>query len=112
MANSKQKEWATSGVDLFLKLSPAGGPRLRVQIEAALREAIRSGRLKRGTRLPPTRGLARDLGVSRGTLLEAYEQLAAEGWIAGRHGSSTMVTAELGPSSASPARTPAPRQLR
>jgi GntR family transcriptional regulator/MocR family aminotransferase len=112
MANSKQKEWATSGVDLFLKLPPAGGLRLRVQIEGALREAIRSGRLKRGTRLPPTRSLARDLGVSRGTLLEAYEQLAAEGWIAGRQGSSTVVTAELGASSASPAPTPASRQLR
>jgi GntR family transcriptional regulator/MocR family aminotransferase len=112
MANSKSKEWATSGVELFLKLSPAGGVRLRVQIEGALREAIRSGRLKRGTRLPPTRTLARDLGVSRGTLLEAYEQLAAEGWITGRQGSSTIVTAELGPSSAGSARMPPSRQLR
>jgi GntR family transcriptional regulator/MocR family aminotransferase len=50
--------------------------------------------------------------VSRGTLLQAYEQLAAEGWIAGRQGSSTVVTAELGPPLTSPTRAPAPQQLR
>jgi GntR family transcriptional regulator/MocR family aminotransferase len=67
------------------------GEGVRVGLEQALREAIRSGRLARGTRLPPTRALAGDLGVSRGTVLEAYGQLAAEGWIAARQGSSTFV---------------------
>lgn len=63
-------------------------------MEDGLREAIRSGRLPRGMRLPSTRGLARDLGISRGTLLQAYEQLVAEGWLQGRRGSSTIASAE------------------
>ena len=63
-------------------------------VENGIREGIRSGRLTRGTRLPPTRELARDLGVSRGTVLQAYEQLVAEGWISGRRGSSTFVSAD------------------
>ncbi len=63
-------------------------------MEDGLREAIRSGRLPRGMRLPSTRGLARDLGISRGTVLQAYEQLVAEGWLQGRRGSSTIVSAE------------------
>src|SRR5437660_389519 len=48
-------------------------------LQAALREAIRSGRLAPGTRLPASRELAADLGVSRGLVTEAYEQLTAEG---------------------------------
>jgi GntR family transcriptional regulator / MocR family aminotransferase len=47
--------------------------------------------LARGTRLPPTRTLARDLGISRGTVLQAYSQLVAEGWLSGRRGSGTVV---------------------
>jgi GntR family transcriptional regulator/MocR family aminotransferase len=85
------KEWATSGLDLFLQLVPASRRRQRAGIEEGLREAIRSGRLPRGSLLPPTRALAHDLGVSRGTVLEVYSQLAAEGWIVGRQGSSTVV---------------------
>ncbi|MGA9115007.1 MAG: PLP-dependent aminotransferase family protein [Candidatus Dormiibacterota bacterium] len=94
MANSEQKNWATSGLDLFLHLDDRPGGGLRVGVENGLREAIRSGRLPRGTRLPPTRALARDLGISRGTVLQAYDQLAAEGWLEGRQGSSTVVSAE------------------
>jgi len=89
MANHNSREWANSGIDLLLELRRGGG--LRVGLEQALREAIRSGRLTRGLRLPPTRTLARDLGVSRGTVLQAYSQLAAEGWIAGHQGSATVV---------------------
>ena len=93
MANSKPAKWATSGRDLFLDLG-AGGRGLRVAIEDGIRGAIRSGRLIPGTRLPATRALARDLGVSRGTVLQAYDQLVAEGWLRGRRGSSTVVIAE------------------
>jgi GntR family transcriptional regulator/MocR family aminotransferase len=113
MTNFQGKEWATSGIDLFLDFSRASGPRLRARIEDGLREAIRTGRLPRGTRLPPTRALARDLGVSRGTLLEVYAQLAAEGWIAGRQGSSTVVAFDAALSrGAIPIRSPSPMRWR
>ena len=81
--------WSTSGLDLALAL-PAGAGR-RVALEQALREAITSGRLRAGERLPSTRTLARDLGAARGTVAEAYAQLAAEGWLLARHGSGTVV---------------------
>jgi GntR family transcriptional regulator / MocR family aminotransferase len=60
-------------------------------LEAALREAVRSGRLAPGTRLPGTRSLAADLGLSRGTVVQAFSQLVAEGWLVGVAGSGTVV---------------------
>jgi GntR family transcriptional regulator/MocR family aminotransferase len=60
-------------------------------LEAALREAIRSGRLHSGARLPGSRSLAADLGISRGTVVQAYTQLIAEGWLTGTTGSGTRV---------------------
>ncbi|MET8947453.1 PLP-dependent aminotransferase family protein [Streptomyces sp. NPDC004542] len=60
-------------------------------LQAALREAIRSGRLAAGTRLPSSRDLAADLGVSRGLVTEAYEQLAAEGYLRSGRGAGTWV---------------------
>src|ERR1700748_1214997 len=53
---------------------------LHRQIETSIREAIRAGRLPRGSSLPPSRVLAADLGVSRGVVVEAYQQLNAEGY--------------------------------
>jgi GntR family transcriptional regulator/MocR family aminotransferase len=91
MTNPGSQTWSTSGIDLLLEPAKPGVRGLRARLEEGLREAIRSGRLVRGTSLPPTRGLARDLGVSRGTVLQVYAQLAAEGWIAARHGSGTVV---------------------
>lgn len=79
-------------MDLQLTIAP--GPR-REQVERQLRDAVRAGRLRPGTRLPPTRTLAADLGVSRGVVVEAYEQLVAEGWLVARRGAGTVV-AELG----------------
>ncbi len=63
----------------------------RAQLETGLREAIRSGRLRADTRLPSSRALAAELGVSRRLVVEAYEQLAAEGYILSRRGSGTRV---------------------
>ncbi|MFF4395324.1 PLP-dependent aminotransferase family protein [Streptomyces sp. NPDC001480] len=60
-------------------------------LQAALREAIRSGRLTAGTRLPSSRDLAADLGVSRGLVTEAYEQLTAEGYLRSGRGAGTWV---------------------
>jgi GntR family transcriptional regulator/MocR family aminotransferase len=65
---------------------------LAVQLADALRTAAAEGRLRSGDRLPSTRALATRLGVSRTVTAAAYEQLHAEGWIAGRHGSGTYVT--------------------
>ncbi|TMR91193.1 PLP-dependent aminotransferase family protein [Nonomuraea basaltis] len=62
------------------------------QIAAELRDSIRGGRLAPGTRLPATRDLATDLQVSRGVVVEAYEQLVAEGFLVSRVGAGTQVT--------------------
>jgi GntR family transcriptional regulator/MocR family aminotransferase len=71
---------------LLLDLRRGGGVSLHRQIELALRERIRSGRLAAGTALPPTRALASELGVSRGVVVEAYSQLVAEGYLTSRSG--------------------------
>jgi GntR family transcriptional regulator/MocR family aminotransferase len=77
--------------ELLLDLPPfAAGPSRA--LDAALREAIRSGRLRGGTRLPSTRALAAQLGVARSTVVGVYEQLVAEGFLVSRHGSGTTVS--------------------
>ncbi|SDC63309.1 GntR family transcriptional regulator / MocR family aminotransferase [Actinokineospora iranica] len=65
---------------------------LAVQLAEELRTAAADGRLRSGDRLPSTRALAAQLKVSRTVTAAAYEQLHAEGWIAGKHGSGTYVT--------------------
>ncbi|MBO2451099.1 PLP-dependent aminotransferase family protein [Actinomadura barringtoniae] len=80
--------WSSSRVDLHLV--PGEGGR-RSGLESALREAVRDGRLAAGSLLPSTRGLAADLGLSRGTVTAAYDQLAAEGYLTIRPGSGTRV---------------------
>jgi GntR family transcriptional regulator / MocR family aminotransferase len=80
----------------------------------AVRDAIRSGRLAPGTRLPSSRALAADLGVARNTVARAYAELITEGWLTSQHGSSTLVSqraAEIVRSVASPPTRPAPRRL-
>ena len=74
---------------MFLQLD-SQGPRY-AQLTRALKQAILSGRCAPATRLPATRSLARDLDLSRNTVLAAYEQLAAEGFIEGRIGSGCYV---------------------
>lgn len=76
---------------LELHLELPSGPGRRAAIETALRDSIRTGRLATGTRLPSSRVLAHDLGVSRSTIVSAYEQLNAEGFLASRHGQGTIV---------------------
>ncbi|MEU6752815.1 winged helix-turn-helix domain-containing protein, partial [Spirillospora sp. NPDC046719] len=65
---------------------------MNAQLVGQLRAAMREGRLAAGERLPASRALAALLGVSRTVVTEAYEQLYAEGWLEGRHGSGTYVT--------------------
>jgi GntR family transcriptional regulator/MocR family aminotransferase len=64
---------------------------LRVQLERGLREAIQRGRLASGCMLPSTRVFASELGLSRGVVVDVYEQLLAEGYLCSRRGSSTYV---------------------
>src|SRR6266568_4795559 len=70
---------------------------LHRQIETSIRDSIRAGRLPRGSSLPPSRMLAADLGVSRGVVVEAYQQLAAEGYLASHSGGYTQVAAGPAP---------------
>ncbi|KUL39700.1 PLP-dependent aminotransferase family protein [Streptomyces regalis] len=76
------------GVDLHLEPT---GPGLRRGLSDALREAVRTGRLAPGTRLPSSRSLAADLGIARNTVAEVYAELVAEGWLTARQGSGTRV---------------------
>jgi len=81
------RTWATWGGDLHLEV----GGRVRSSLERGLREAIRDGRLRPGTRLPSSRALAADLGIARNSAADAYAQLIAEGWLASRQGAGTWV---------------------
>ncbi|MFI6036895.1 PLP-dependent aminotransferase family protein [Streptomyces sp. NPDC051315] len=93
------ESWVNSaeriGADLHLELSGPGGR--RAALIRALREAVRSGRLAPGTRLPPYRSLAADLGVARNTVADAYAELVAEGWLTARQGSGTRVAERAEP---------------
>ena len=80
---------SVAGLDLHLD-RPDG--RVRDSVMDAIRDAIRSGRLTPGTRLPSSRALAVDLGVARNTVARAYAKLIAEGWLTSQHGSSTLVS--------------------
>jgi GntR family transcriptional regulator/MocR family aminotransferase len=84
-----------SVVDLAVDLSERGDR--ASAIYRALLEAVRAGRLTTGDRLPPTRALAQDLGVSRNTVALAYERLVAEGFLESRVGSGTFVTGQETP---------------
>jgi GntR family transcriptional regulator / MocR family aminotransferase len=78
-------------VELPLTASRDRPVSLAAQLAVQLRAAMMEGRLTRGERLPATRALAAELGVSRTVVKGAYAQLFAEGWIEGRHGSGTYV---------------------
>lgn len=83
----------SGGQAILLQLDRSHPESLAGQLRAALLDAIRLGRLPAGTRLPASRVLAQELGVSRGVVVDAYEQLAAEGFLATRTGSGTTVSA-------------------
>lgn len=86
-----------------------GAAALHRQIEASIRERIRSGALPAGIALPPTRALAAELGVSRGVVVEAYAQLVAEGYLISRSGAYTQVSpAPTAPPATPPAPGPVP----
>jgi GntR family transcriptional regulator/MocR family aminotransferase len=101
--------------ELPLALKSEGRP-LQIAIRDALRSAMQEGRLRPGARLPSSRDLARQLRVARGTVVLAYEQLRAEGYLEGAHGAGTTVVEHLPerwfmPSLAQPAATKAARSV-
>jgi GntR family transcriptional regulator/MocR family aminotransferase len=79
------------GPNLLVAIERSGELPLHEQLERALRERIRSGALASNTRLPSTRALASELGVSRGVVTEAYGQLAAEGYLTISQGAPVRV---------------------
>ncbi|MEU9200284.1 PLP-dependent aminotransferase family protein [Streptomyces sp. NPDC048332] len=94
------------GSDLLLDLAGPGSR--RAVLIRALRDAVREGRLAPGTRLPPYRSLAADLGLARNTVADAYAELVAEGWLTARQGSGTRVAPRAAPvaSARVPKKTP------
>jgi GntR family transcriptional regulator/MocR family aminotransferase len=65
------------------------------QVYLQLRSAILSGTLRPATKLPSTRELAAQLGVSRSAVVSAFEQLVAEGYVLGKKGAGTYIAADL-----------------
>ena len=100
---------------MLLRLEGHGS--LHQQLYRALRDLIRSGKWQQGKRLPASRALALELGISRNVVLMAYEELVAEGYVRCRMGSGTFVSAALpdsmlaaGRSSGSPSAPPGSQQ--
>ncbi len=94
-ANSTQSV-GTNLIDLgMISLTRGSGVSLHRQLFEGLREAILNGQLPVGVRLPPTRTLAKQLAVSRNTVVNAFEQLMAEGYLVTRIGAGTFVSEAL-----------------
>ncbi len=81
----------TAPIHTIITLDRSSGLPLYRQICQQLREAILSGELSEGTRLPTERSLASELGVNRTTVMNAYNELASEGLIEGHVGRGTLV---------------------
>lgn len=83
-------------ISAMIDLNRADEQGLMAQLTSQLRKLIASGRLGKGRALPSSRRLASDLGVSRNTVTYAFEQLAAEGYLAASHGRRRVVTVDGG----------------
>jgi GntR family transcriptional regulator/MocR family aminotransferase len=101
-----------NGEARWLRLEPRPGETLRAAAERMLREAICSGALRPGVRLPSSRALAAHLGVSRGVASEAYGQLAAQGLLVVNTKSAPVVARVASPPPSPKPREAAPRQPR
>jgi GntR family transcriptional regulator / MocR family aminotransferase len=84
-------EWSGLAPEVLITLDRSRQAPLRAQLEDQFRQAIRSGRLNVGDRVPSSRALARAIGLSRGLVQECYAQLQAEGYLVSRGGSATRV---------------------
>jgi GntR family transcriptional regulator / MocR family aminotransferase len=82
-------------IELLLTVARDGSQTLGAQIEEQLRRAIREGALRPGAAIPSTRDLARQIAVSRRTVVDAYAQLAAEGYLTLRQGARPRVASAV-----------------
>ena len=98
--------------ELLLTLDRAGPVALHRQLERGLQDAIRTGRLEPSAALPSTRALAGELRLSRGVVVEAYEQLTAEGYLESRPGGKTRVAERSGAGDAAGSVLPSERPRR
>jgi GntR family transcriptional regulator/MocR family aminotransferase len=98
----------TNSGELLVALDRESSVALHQQLEGGIRERIRQGLLRADTVMPSTRGLATDLGLSRGVVVEAYQQLVAEGYLVSRTGGYTQVApaAARTPTEAEPSKVP------
>src|SRR3984957_4157587 len=85
----------TTNMQMPLVLDPTAGQSLTSQLVGQLRDAIRRGRIARGTKLPSSRRLSEQLGVSSNTVVRAYEELSSEGYVEARPASCVAVAADL-----------------
>ena len=95
-------------IELLVSVDRNGPATLGAQIEDQLRRAIRAGALHTAAQVPSTRDLARQLGISRRVVVDAYAQLAAEGYLTLRQGARPQVAAVPSDEQAEPATLPAP----
>ena len=103
----------TQPVELLVSLQRDGDGTLGSQLEEQLRRAIRDGALRTGAEVPSTRDLARQLGVSRRIAVDAYAQLAAEGYLVLRQGVRPRVAQATGGTAAAGGEAePAPAKTR
>src|SRR3954447_5503705 len=99
-------------IELLVSLDRSASATLGAQIEDQLRRAIRSGALHTETQVPSTRDLARQLGISRRVVVDAYAQLAAEGYLTLRQGARPRVAAAPSTEASEAAAAPAAPQPR
>src|SRR5262245_11911980 len=102
----------TSSTELMVELRRGDPAPLHRQLEHELRQGIRDGRLAALTVMPSTRALSEQLGLSRGVVVEAYEQLVAEGYLTSQPGGATRVSecaADVPPPAAVIGPDPGPR---
>jgi GntR family transcriptional regulator / MocR family aminotransferase len=90
-------EWSGLAPEVLLTLDRDLNVPLRAQLEDQFRQAIRSGRLAAGQRVPSSRALAQALSLSRGLVQDCYAQLQAEGYLSTRGGSATRVARAAAP---------------
>ncbi|CAM06091.1 GntR family transcriptional regulator [Saccharopolyspora erythraea NRRL 2338] len=105
-----EREWQTLRELLLPAVAGTTRGKRGRTVENELRGAIRDGRLPPGSRVPSSRDLAGQLGLSRGTVAAAYNQLVAEGYLIAERGSGTRVTSHIGtPADGATARAPRAR---
>ncbi len=102
----------SSATELLVEVRRDDPLPLHSQLEQELRTAIRSGRLESEAALPSTRALASQLGLSRGVVVEAYEQLVAEGYLTSQPGGATRVSSKVAEALAIAPATPPPSAKR